>query len=481
MRFGYVVSLLGLGLVACSDDVSKPGGEPGVRVTWYQDVAPLLARRCMSCHQEGGIGPFPLTGYEVARDHSQQMLSAVARGAMPPFDAREEPDCTPRFGWVDDPRLSATEKATLQAWVEDGHPLGTVAEVSRPPLAQLQGVSKTLVPAEGWAPSGPRDQFICYVLDPGNAQQAWLTGLQLNPDIDATVHHAVISALGPGQKQDELIAQRGIGKPFDCSVGGVPHDYMIHVWTPGNQPMMTPDELAVPLAGGAKLVMQVHYHAGGRTYPPDKTSIDLRFSEKWPTRMYFVGSFGNAAVAPDLQPGPHDRNATPEFFIPRDVDKHTERMRIPVPDLFGYSDVRVYSANPHMHLLGTHLSARIERPSARGPDPRTECLSNGGWNFDWQRTYTYDAPLDQLPSIAQGDVIEVTCTWDNSMGNPFMYRMLEDSGLARPIDVTLGEETMNEMCLAILGLSVPAPPQPRIGEAPPIISPKVLHTPRLKR
>ncbi len=115
-------------------------------------------------------------------------------------------------------------------------------------------------------------------------------------------------------------------------------------------------------------------------------------------------------------------------------------------------------------------SARTSPPRSSGPRraapiPRTECLANGGWNFDWQRTYQYDAPLDLLPSVTAGDVIDIKCKWDNTLENPFVQRMLTDSNLPpQPIDITLGEQTTNEMCLEIFGLSIPAPPKRAIPD-----------------
>jgi hypothetical protein len=92
-----------------------------------------------------------------------------------------------------------------------------------------------------------------------------------------------------------------------------------------------------------------------------------------------------------------------------------------------------------MHLIGTHISGSIERPAARGSDPQKECLANGNWNFDWQRTYIYDAALDQLPSVQAGDTI----------------------------DIQLGEGgSTDEMCLEIFGIAVDAPPQPTGRTAP---------------
>ena len=31
-----------------------------VRVTWHQDVAPLVSESCVGCHADGGIAPFHL-------------------------------------------------------------------------------------------------------------------------------------------------------------------------------------------------------------------------------------------------------------------------------------------------------------------------------------------------------------------------------------------------------------------------------------
>jgi hypothetical protein len=42
------------------------------------------------------------------------------------------------------------------------------------------------------------------------------------------------------------------------------------------------------------------------------------------------------------------------------------------------------------------------------------------------------------------------------MANPFVVKALNEQGLAAPQDVTLGEQTLDEMCLVGLGFLVPA-------------------------
>nr|HEX4317008.1 hypothetical protein [Kofleriaceae bacterium] len=428
-------------------------------MTWYQGAGPVVEKHCMECHQTGGIAPFSLTDYADATEYAQMMLVQVQAGAMPPFDAREQTDCTPRFGWKDDPRLTADEVATLQQWVADGMQEGTKVDLGMPSAPTLPNVTETVAPAVPFVASGDKDEFMCTILDPEAPQGAWLTGLQVRPGNPSVVHHVVLTELEAGSDQDALVAAHGIGTPFNCDQQATPAGIVMNIWTPGNQPLETTDgELAVPLTANAKIIMQIHYHPAGAVADPDTTSVDLRASTVWPKKMYFVGAFGNAAGAPELLPDPDDPTSTPVFVIPANKPDHVEKMHFTV-DLGTIPSVQVFSVNPHMHLLGTHINGKLTRPTARGADPAEECLANGDWNFDWQRTYIYDTALDTLPEIETGDQIDMECHWNNTLANPFEQRLLNDAGLGAPIDVDLGEQTTNEMCLEIFGLALDAPAQ----------------------
>jgi hypothetical protein len=465
MRLIYGFASISL-LAACGTDVAGDDMPPptAARATWYQDVAPIVSAHCMSCHQDGGIAPFSLTSYEDARDNAPRMLDQVNMGSMPPWGAQEQNDCTPRFNWKDDPRLSAQEKLTLQWWLDDGAQEGIKADVKLPPNTDLTNVTVSMAPSQAFVTAGAQDQFICTVLDPQLAVGAWMTGMQIVPGNALVVHHAVISEVVPSSAQMAIANTHTAGVPWDCSHEQQPADLVLGIWTPGNQPLETPPELAVPLLAGSKVVMQLHYHPANAVNDPDITSIKLRTSSQWPQKMYFVAAFGNATTAPSLLPDPDDRDVTtPEFRIPANSADHTEHMRFVVPDLAGAGlhNAQFYSVNPHMHLIGTHINGTIFRPQARGNDPQAECLANGSWNFDWQRTYIYDTPIAQMPSVQKDDVIDIQCHWNSTMDNPFEQRALRDAHLGAPVDVTLGEgNSTDEMCLEIFGISVDAPPPP---------------------
>lgn len=445
-----------LAFAACgSDSGGDPDSGAAPRATWYQDVAPIMAEHCMGCHRDGGIAPFALTEYEDAYEYASLALFNVEQGVMPPWDAVDADDCTPSHQWKNDPRLTDAEIETLRVWVDDGRAEGVVDDIPDPPVTELQGITHSVEPATGYVTSGDADEFVCFLLDPQVTQLRWMTGMQLVPGNPKVVHHAVTSVFPPGAELDALEASVGIGQPFDCSAGGtVPGSYLLNVWTPGQEPMETSSEVAIPVLAGSALVVQLHYHPAGIVNEPDASRIDLRLSATAPQYQYTIGAWGNAFEAPDLLPGPNDVGGSPIFFIPADDGDHSEGMRFVVsvpgetrrfPLLFAY---------PHMHYIGIGLEVRIERATPAAGEPGDECLVNvDRWDFSWQRAYSYDEPIANLPTVGDGDIITVDCTYDNTMDNPFVEQALEELGLTEPIDVVLGEESLDEMCLGIFGIA----------------------------
>src|SRR4051812_41992854 len=73
MRIALPCLLVGFAAAAgaCGTDVrTEDPPPPAPRATWYQDVAPIVAKHCMGCHQEGGIGPMELTSYDSASENA---------------------------------------------------------------------------------------------------------------------------------------------------------------------------------------------------------------------------------------------------------------------------------------------------------------------------------------------------------------------------------------------------------------------------
>ena len=421
-------------------------GDPAA-VTWHQDIRPIVAGSCWACHNDQAGVAFALTDYAVAKNWASAMLAKIDGTEapsffMPPWGARETATCAPVRPWRGDPRLSAAERDLFAAWVDLGAPEGDpAAPAPLPPWEPevLQGDLVTTHPIAGYALSAgdKSDHYACFSLDPGLAQPRWITGLQVLPDNDAIVHHVVL--FGDPTGASAALAE-GTGS-YPCFGGsGVPDSDVLYAWAPGGNPLELPDNSGMPVAPGQRIVMQVHYHPTGKD-EVDKTALALRWTDVQPQRTALMAVLGGVS--------PSQANASewddPPFLVPAGAQGHVETWR-EVIDLPLGVDVRIWSIFPHMHLAGTNIEVQL------GHQGQDACLAAiPRWDFNWQRTYVYDAAYADMPRVYGGDTLTIRCTYDNSTQNPLLARALEQEGKA-PSDLNVGEDTFDEMCTAIIGI-----------------------------
>ena len=96
-------------------------------VTFSKDVAPILFRRCTSCHRPGEIGPFSLQTYRDARQRMTLIADTTKRRVMPPWKVESAPGT-----FIDDRSLTPSELQTIQDWAAQDGPEGNPADL--PPL-----------------------------------------------------------------------------------------------------------------------------------------------------------------------------------------------------------------------------------------------------------------------------------------------------------------------------------------------------------
>lgn len=436
--------------LACPSTLPSAGNEAP---TWNQDIAPLVEARCAGCHAEGEIGPFSLTDYASSAPMAAAMAEAVESGSMPPWGAEATDECTPRYGWKNDLSFSDEEKALLRAWSDAGAPEGdpaTAAELPAPISLTLDGANQHLEPRAGFVASGSRDQFTCFVMDPELKAERWITGVQVTAGNKAVVHHALIFADSSG----EAAALANADGSYDCPTGVVGlGGELIAAWAPGAVPNETPEGAGIAVAAGTQIVMQIHYHPVGDIADVDVSEVDIRWQDTPPEHRALLALVGNVSHRSDgLQPGPNDDRGV-EFRIPAGATGHTETMEVNVDS--PEARYRIYAAGTHMHYVGTDMAIWVDHATPEGDEPSSECIvQTPNWNFDWQRTYTYDTPLETAPQARFADTIRLRCTYDNTLSNPGVARALSDAGQAEPADVYLGETTLDEMCLGIFGIVV---------------------------
>jgi mono/diheme cytochrome c family protein len=449
---------------AGSGGTSAAGDAP----TWHADVAPLVSQHCQGCHRADGIGPFALETYAQAKMWSFTFDEVLASGRMPPFLAQTTSECEPRFGYKEDLRLSEEQRQLIARWVDAGSPEGdakTAADLPAPPELELTDAELDIKIPSPVTIEGAGDKFICFSLTPdfsalaATGPEAALLGervlidaAQVHPGNTAIVHHVLLFTDAEGESA-ALAGDKGY---YDCFGGAqLSSPGLVMAWAPGATPVRAPEGVAMAIPSKGRLVMQVHYHPTGSPQTDDATSVQLRrYKAGIPEYIAALSLIGNArarnANGMGLQPGPGDAGEA-EFRIPAGERAHTESMRFLLPA--GKAPYRIWAVGSHMHYVGTDMRIGIAR-NAPGDEPAEECLlQTPSWDFNWQRGYLFDAPIAQAPSAKPGDVLELRCTYDNSMQNRFVAAALSEQGLSAPRDVTLGEETLDEMCLGIFGMA----------------------------
>lgn len=421
---------------------TETSGEP-LRPNWHQDIAPLVTENCMGCHEEGGIAPFALSSYTQAALWSTLMADSAEARSMPPWHAVETDECQPPFPFLHDARLSDDEIALLREWADLGAPEGDPADAAPLPDPQnLELANPTTVVTmdaslEIDVEGQTRDFFHCVSFDPGNDQDVYVDGLQVVPGNRSIVHHVVVYL-------DESATSAGWtdGVKQDCGGGaGIPNATMIAAWVPGGLPTETPAGVGIELPAGSRLIYNVHYHATG-TGPEldDATGVALRWTTdapEWVSRFALIGAPGSGTAQ------------TGEFVIPAGATDHVEEYEWEVAGVPDAAEARVWLIAGHMHKVAVDLKASF----VSGADD-TCLLQTPAWDFNWQRSYVYDTPIEAAPRVVTGDRVRVRCTYDNTLDNPALLEALAEVGADAPIDVELGEETLDEMCIAAVGVAV---------------------------
>ncbi len=444
-----VLAACGGGTDAPGDDGSGSSSSTTDGPTYYADAAPILVEHCGSCHVEGGIGPFSVFDADEAIAWAPASIDAITAGRMPPFFARTTEECEPPVAFADDPTLSDDEVATLQAWIDADTPKGnasTAAELPDVAVEPLSPVNEVVTLPSPFTVSGSRDIYQCFRIPLPVDQDAWITGIEVLPDNDLVVHHVLVWS----DPDDASAAKTGPDGSYPCS--GEPDIWpteLIAAWTPGGSPMVTPEGTGTPVHPGGSLVVNVHYHPTGTTTEVDRSSVALQWTETKPANYvtwYLVDIPFGADVLPDPDAGMED-----DFLIPANANDHDETVSLFIPDYIPF-ELPVFAITPHMHYLGTDMLVTVDHP---GSEPDTCLIHTPGYRFDFQTSYVYDADVDALPSVTAGDRVNVRCTYDNSASNPFLDDQMEALGVSDPQDVVWGEETGDEMCMAMVGLILP--------------------------
>ncbi len=369
--------------------VSQPEPKPDSKITYSNQIARFMQKRCVECHREGEVAPFTLTSYDDVSAWAETIREVIDEGRMPPWFA------DPRYGhFLNDARLSDEEKSQLNAWVDAGCPEGDAKDLPEPrkfvegwqigePDQVIYMADKPYdVPAEGTV------DYQYFSVDPGWTEDKWIQATESRPGNRSVVHHIIVFVQAPGG--GDFAARGGIGG-----------------YAPGMTPNVCPPGTALHVPAGSKLVFQMHYTTNG-VAQNDRSMVGVKFADRETVKKQIRGGVvGNAT----FRIPPND----PNYEI---VAKH----------LF-FKDTLLINLTPHMHVRGKDF-----KYVAQYPDGTSEVLLDvPHYDFNWQLRYMLKEPK----LMPKGSRLVCTAHFDNSADN-----------LANPDpnqEVTYGDQTWEEM------------------------------------
>lgn len=385
------------------------------KISYVNDVAPILEAKCVACHQKGGIAPFAMASYADVKTFSGMIREAIRTRTMPPW----HPD--PTVGKFEhDGSLSPEQVRTIVHWVEAGAPRGEGAD----PLAATAHAAPDWplgkpdlvidVPAYKIPASGVVDYQYPVAANP-MTESRWVKAATILPGDRQGTHHIL-----SGYMSKPMAAGAASTTRWEASYG----EYAV-----GGESLSLPEGVGIMLPTGGAMGFQMHYTPYGKE-AVDNSKMGFYFYPKGeePTRI-----MRHYVIADNL------------IEIPPGEENHKEVAYAAFP-----KDALLHSVFLHTHYRGRAGSLEMVKPDGT----REMLVSLPRYDFNWQRTYTFTDPV----KVPAGAKLVATYWYDNSVRNPAnpdatktivwgpqsweemhytsLYYQWADETVARPADAT---------------------------------------------
>lgn len=448
-----VVSAL-LVFVLSLKNISAQDSQPVKKVTFSKDVATIIHKKCAGCHQPGQAGPFSLLTYKDVARRAKTIEAVIDSGYMPPWKPVNE-----NVKFVNDRRLSSTEKLVIRNWVKAGMPHGTGQSPAPPKFSGGWSLGKpdlvVQMNGEFEVPASGGDIYRSFVFPVRLNEDKWVKAIEYRPTATTSVHHALFFAdsNGNARRMDGQDGKAGIAgmsfligsqqesldsKPnqtwsetiaeiFDRAqkarsgnieapvskalVGG------LGGFVPGTIPSRLPGDLAMKLPANSDIVMQTHFHPSGKV-EREKGKMAIYFAEKEPSKKLVqiqVPAVFGVGVGLKVPAGESDYTIRESYKTP--------------------TDIRLISIGAHAHYICQKVTMTASMPDGK----KKTLLKIDDWDLDWQDRYYFEESI-VLPA---GTVLTTELTYDNSADNP-------ENPNSPPQEIRWGRQSGDEMGSATL-------------------------------
>lgn len=361
-------------------------------ISYHDTIAPLLEKRCVSCHTEGGIGPWAMSSYDMVKGFSSMIREVIRTDRMPPWNA------DPNVGtFLRDYSMTPDEIKTLVHWIEAGAPRGDgpdpLAVKREPPADWPLGEPDMIIdiPPYDVPATGVVDYQRPVVANP-LTEPKWLRASTVKVGSREAVHHVLTGMM-------EEMPESGLSNEsrWGASIGG---------YAVGAESFISRANVGTYIPTGGAIGLQMHYTPFGKPVT-DATQIGLYFYDEPPLMMTRNSVIADSSIR-----------------IPAHTGRHEEVAYLQFP-----KDAELFYAFPHAHYRGQSSTLTIRYPDGS----EKLLLSLPRYNFNWQRSYEFTEPVE----VPAGSKLIARYTYDNTARNP------ANPDPAR--EITWGDQSFEEM------------------------------------
>ncbi len=380
-------------LVDTSEDFSE--------VSYARQVVPVLERRCVGCHRDGGVAPWAMDSHKMVQGWAPMIRETLMTRRMPPGQIDDY--FLDRFEDVH--FITDEEKAILVSWIDQGAAFDGDSDplTSLPALESEWALGEPDLVVEFPPQEIPASGVLGYKFVPveiGLDRDRWVRAYEFDIGDKSVLHHVVAYTQDTRQQR-----QNQSGGGSRTNFGG---------YAPGREYVTFDKDTGILLEEDMRFVVQFHYTTVGKPVT-DVTRLGLYFHD-----------------SPPALPLTRTAVMDGEFVIPPGAPDHVVVARAEI-----VSDSYLYNIAPHMHYRGKRVKYRAEYPDGTSE----ELLSVPNFQHNWQMIYKLREPK-LLPA---GTVIVAEGAFDNSALNPLNPDPTQE--------VRWGDQVWDEMFIAWMRLS----------------------------
>jgi hypothetical protein len=404
MRFGdKIISLLVLIFISQHLSAQKVP-------TYYGDIAPILAKNCITCHQPNKAAPFSLLTYEDVTKRGDFIAHVVTTRYMPPWKA----DISFQH-YKNQRSLTEAEINMISSWVKGGMPKGKFKKINQPVAINTVDEKPDLsvsMPEPYTIQSNNTDDYRFFNLPTNLSEDVFVKKIEFINGNKRLVHHSRLMT-DTTQKVRSIHGMSANDPGINKFEQYPPVDKFLYGWVPGNFPIEFPDGSGKKLFKGSDIILNIHYAPTSQENQKDKSTINFYFIKEKVEREVYSLAIAEESIT------------NPPFEIPANEKKTFYASFGPLP-----ITIEVLAVLPHMHYIGKNFRAFAVTPDG----DMVPLIRINDWDFRWQDTYQFKEPQ----VIPAGSVILLEALFDNTAANPANPN-------SPPKTMTYGWNTTSEM------------------------------------